>query len=240
MFVQKILTYLYASVLKGVLKFHPILSPLTCYPETETLPHNKLYIPCLNAMAGNLFRFFLGILFAPTIILLHECGHYAAATAFGFNPKLHSSEISLQTTKREINHGEFMVITAAGPAVEAVLALGGIYWLWQLRHKRKLAPVTSIDWLPTFFAICAGRWLRCFTGTPASPQPGDEAKLSGNFGLPHWFLPYFLAPFALLILVTAIRLHPPGSRLIPFASVILGGCLGGFLWLHWLGPRILP
>ena len=191
-------------------------------------------------MTGNILKFILGMLFAPTVILLHESSHYLTARALGLTPAFHAAKNTFQVPKEGLSERKNFVVTIAGPLVEATLGSVGICWLWRLRSKRRMTPATAIDWLATFFAICAGRWLRCVTGTPTHPQPGDEARLSADLGLPHWFLPYFLAPFSLLILGTAIYLHPTGSRLIPFASVILGGCVGSFLWVNYLGPRLLP
>jgi hypothetical protein len=189
-------------------------------------------------MKQNLSRFLFGMLLAPAFILLHECGHYTAARFFGFKAHFHFAEVDVSQPATGIFQNQ--LITAAGPAVEATLAMGGLLWLWYLRRNRLKSPATLADWLATFPIFCSLRWMRCLGGSLAHPKPGDEADLSASFGLPHWLLAYLLAPVGLALFIVAIRLHPRGSRLFPFVSAFLGLVLGAFLWLRVIGPRILP
>lgn len=190
-------------------------------------------------MSQNLSRFFFGVLFGPAVLLLHECGHYFASVALGLTAHFHFAEVTT-TYPLPVSSRAMQLVTAAGPAVEALLAIGGFFWLWRLRRSRLQAPATCWDWLATFLVLCAGRWLRGFTGTPGQPQPADEAFLSASFGFPEWLFPYLLAPAALALLIAAVRLHPRGNRLAPFGSAVLGAGLGVILWLKVFGLRILP
>jgi hypothetical protein len=190
-------------------------------------------------MSQNLIRLFFGVLFFPAVLLLHECGHYFASAVLGLPAHFHFAEVTTIYPQPLSLHA-FWLVATAGPAVEAILAIGGCFWLWHLRHNRAQAAATCMDWLATFPALCAARWLRCFTGTPGQPQPPDEAALSASFGFPKWFFPYLLAPVAIVLLIGVVRLHPRGARLVPFASAVLGGCLGLVLWVRVFGPRILP
>jgi hypothetical protein len=190
-------------------------------------------------MSQNLSRLFFGVLFGPAVLLLHECGHYFASVALGLTTHFHFAEVTTNYTL-PVSTRDMQLVGAAGPAVEALLAIGGFFWLRRLRRGRLQAPATSWDWLATFLVLCAGRWLRGFTGPPGRPQPPDEAFLSASFGFPEWLFPYLLAPAALALLIAAVRLHPRGNRLAPFGSAVLGVGLGLVLWLKVLGPRILP
>jgi hypothetical protein len=190
-------------------------------------------------MIQNLNKFFFGVIFAPVVILLHECGHYIAATALGFSSYFHFAETGIRLPQPTPPHILCLTV-GAGPAVEALLTSVGSFWLRHLRKNRLQSVATYADWLATFLILCAGRWLRAFASAPSNPMPSDEAKLSANFGLPSWFLPYLLALMALAILMAAISLHPRGNRLVPFASAILGMAVGIVVWLKIIGPRILP
>lgn len=190
-------------------------------------------------MIQNLNRFSFGVVFAPVVILLHECGHYIAATALGFTAYFHFAETGIRIPQ-PIPPYIFRLTVGAGPAVEVLLTIGGFFWLRHLRQNRLQSVATYADWLATFLVLCAGRWLRAFASAPSNPMPSDEAKLSANFGLPSWLLPYLLALMALAILIAAIRLHPRGNRLVPFVSAILGMAVGIVVWLKIIGPRILP
>jgi len=190
-------------------------------------------------MNQNLSRFVFGVLFVPVVVLLHECGHYAVAMAVGLTPHLHYAETSVNSPPPASSRSLSWVI-AGGPAVTALMTIGGFFWLWHLRRGRLQAAATRADWLATFLALCAIRWLRCFVASPAHPQPKDEALLSAALGFPPWLLPYLIGPAALALVVMAIRLHPRGSRLVPFGCALFGVGVGCFLWFKVFGPQILP
>lgn len=190
-------------------------------------------------MNQNLGRFVFGVFFVPAVILLHEFGHYAVAMTVGLTPHLHYADTSVNYPQSASSRSLLLVV-AGGPAVTVLMTIGGFFWLWHLRRGRLEAATTCTDWLATFLVLCAIRWLRCFAASPAHPQPKDEAIISAGFGFPPWFLPYLLAPGALALLVVAIRLHPRGSRLMPFGWAIFGISFGCFLWFKFFGPQILP
>lgn len=193
---------------------------------------SRLRSHCIRPLA-------LGVIFAPAIIVAHEAGHYLAAHLLGLEPKLHYASVMFHGPAEVI--ARFRVLaTAAGPAVELMLAATGLIWLLRGRAGRRHSEPTLSDWLATSLALAAGRWLRCLTGTPSHPQPEDEAFLSQAAGLPAWVIPYGLAPLGLAVVVAVIRLHPSGLRLGPFASWFIGGLAGLSLWLHVLGPVLLP
>lgn len=190
-------------------------------------------------MKQNLGRFIFGAFFAPVVILLHEYGHYVVAMAVGVTPHMHYGETTANYSHSPLPRSS-LLITAGGPAVTALMTLAGFVWLWHLRRGRSGEVATCADWLATFLALCAIRWVRCFTASPAHPQPGDEAILSAGFGFPPWLLPYLIGLASLALLVVTIRLHPRGSRLVPFGSALVGIYFGCFLWFEVVGPRILP
>jgi hypothetical protein len=180
--------------------------------------------------------FSVGLLFAPIAILLHELGHWFALAALGCPAQLH---FAYTTPGTAIPHSSWFVV-AAGPAITAVMMFGGFFLLLRLRRARLQGPATRVDWLATFSALCALRWLRFGTASMVLPQPSDEATLSMACGFPSWLLPFLLVPVALTVFVSTIRLHPSGNRLAPFASAVLGICVGVALWLKVIGPRLLP
>lgn len=190
---------------------------------------------CSLPMSQNLSRFFFGVPFGPAVLLLHECGHYFASVALGLTAHFHFAEVTT-TYPLPVSSRAMQLVTAAGPAAEALLAIGGFFWLWRLRRSRLQATATRWDWLATFLVLCAGRWLRGLVRLEES----DEAFLSASFAFPEWLFPYLLALAALALLIAAVRLHPRGNRLAPFGSAVLGAGLGVILWLKVFGPRILP
>lgn len=176
---------------------------------------------------------------SPLVILLHESAHYLTAGALGVPAHIHFARISLPPEHGTPGILLFLVI-AAGPAVDAALAVAGFLWLVHRRKPRPHSQARLLDWTATLLALSAVRWLRCFTGTPSSPQPQDEAMLSQGLGLPIWFLPYALAPLALAFLTAVVRWHPAGSRALPFVCALAGIITGRLLWMNLLGPLVLP
>src|ERR1041384_4386045 len=123
----------------------------------------------------------VGLIAAPSIILLHECGHYVIAAVVGLKPKLEYAAVNFTPPPQE-----FPGVVAAGPMVEALLAAGGIVLLWRLRSQRRAAVPDFYDWVATGCEMAAGRWLGSFTGIP---ELEDEAFLSRALGLPPSVLP---------------------------------------------------
>ena len=83
----------------------------------------------------NVVLFSGGIIFPAAVILLHECGHFAAGYLSGFKMSFHYAEVRF-TTPGEISDQALVVVTAAGPGVEASLAAGGFLWLRRARRAR--------------------------------------------------------------------------------------------------------
>jgi LPXTG-motif cell wall-anchored protein len=184
--------------------------------------------------------FLCGLIILPSFIVAHECGHALAALGFGLKTELHYALTTYHGTREQLTPTVNLLITTAGVLVGVVLMALGFVWLWKRRRDRRSEPATVLDWLATSLALNAGRWLRGFTGTPANPQPDDEAFISKALGLPSWLLPYCLALMALIVSVAIIRQHAPGLRLLPFSAIFLGGVIGCALWMRLLGPILLP
>ena len=193
----------------------------------------------------------------PTIPahLLHELGHFGAYVAFGFPDRvLRFSSVSWAGS------GEFKMLFRAGDmeaaaalaepwkiavgsaagrivsyltAIACVLAVrrfGPAPFLWfsdsgWRRPCRGVAavPVLAINLFGEGFIGNQDEvWVAWLAGIPSSLAvlPGLTCLLLG-----YWFL------------VTAT---PRGRRVRVLAPTFVGMVLGGFLWILWLGPLVLP
>lgn len=201
-----------------------------------------------SAVAGGAIAF-------PIAVLLHELGHFAGYTVFGFpDPVLHFGSAGWADEAHEalLEAGDLEAAAAiAQPWQEAVAgALGPILSYVTLigcvLAVRRFGPgplslvlgvglVTPLRWLPAFpilaVRLVGGRWT---TGM-------DEAKLAARTGIPE--NPLLILGAACLVLgywflVTAF---PRGERARVILPTLLGAlAVGGPVWVLWLGPLVLP
>ena len=192
-------------------------------------------------MSKHLLPFLCALVACPAFILLHECGHYVAGSCLGLSPTLHAGEVQPNPAKEKITQHAEILFTSGGPLMGAVLAVVGFLWLRRLRVHRREAASNSCDWLATSLVLLnVGRGFQALAGTPSHPRPSDEAFLSRALGLPAYLFPYSFGLLAVIALVGTVRLHPPGGRLLPFLSMLLGSVIGALLWLELVGPFLLP
>ena len=199
-------------------------------------------------MAGGAISF-------PIAVLLHELGHFAGYSVFGFpDPVLRFSSAGWADE-------QFDALIAAGD-VEAAAAIAEP---WQVAVAGAAGPIVSYLTViacvlvvrrfgPGPLALFLGvglvsplRWL------PAIPLLAiklvgvqwttgmDEAKLAERTGIPEF--PLLILGAACLVLgywflVTAI---PRGQRMRTVVPTLVGALIvGGPLWVLWLGPQVLP
>jgi hypothetical protein len=181
-----------------------------------------------------------GLVLSPALLLAHEVAHYVAGVWVGCTDlKLHFACVTGNLSGDHLGRRDALM-AGAGPLVQATLAVGGFLWLRRARQHHPDGAATLPDWVATMLALNAARGIRGFTGPPNHPEPKDEALVSQALGLPAWFLPYLLAAVSAIALLAIVRLHPPGHRLLPLGSMVLGVLVSGVLWMRLAGPFLLP
>jgi len=179
------------------------------------------------------YSFLLGMLLAPLVIFLHECGHYVVAAAYDANPEFHVGRVSYRSHQPTANQAYFW-IAAGGPLVNVLLATTGFLWLRYKRHARIGTAPTRTDCLGIFL-VCqiVPAWVVIFVVhlilQDFLTRPGDAEKMSLSMGLPVWLSPVLLASFSLVLIGAAMRLFPRGSRLVPFGYALVGWFTGCFM-----------
>lgn len=196
-------------------------------------------------MTSNLVRkiilpFLCGILILPSFIFLHEGGHWLAARTLGLQATLHFRETQVSGRADSSLAVKNEMVSLAGPLVNFVLMLCGLFWLKTLRRKNASEPPGIWDWVATSLALNAGRGLRGVFSLPTNSQPSDEARLSQMIHCPGWLSLCILGLAAIIVIVLIIRLHPRGSRLVPFTAIFAGRAMGSWLWMNAVGPALLP
>lgn len=190
--------------------------------------------------APKIVPFVLGLLLGPAFVLLHECGHLVGGLALGLRPRLHYADVSAHVEKALPPRVD-AIFAASGPAVQLVLGAVGACWLYGRRRRRRAEMATWLDWFATCLVLNGGRGLASgISATISGTNLKDEMSLAMALGIAPWLVFAVLGLIGLGLFVFMIRLHPPGSRLAPFVCLFVGCTLGVNLWLHVLGPRLLP
>ena len=186
--------------------------------------------------------FALAFFLAPTIIILHECGHYVVHYLQGHHPVIYSSEVDIRTASTSGRVGQILSLLG-GPLVEGALCIGGFIWLKLRRQRFMDTEPTTLDWLATLMALCCGRWIHHMPGVlwtlhRVGWNRSDEAGVSTLLGLPPLVMPVALFLSACWMFVAIIQMHPRPLRLRHFGALFLGGVLGGVLWMCFVGPAL--
>ena len=192
--------------------------------------------------------FLVALVVAPSVIVLHEFGHYASQFPLGYQdvPLMSYDSTAMGTAPDDPSGVIDGLTSAAGPVISLLLVLLGVV------IARRGGPVSLA------LTLVVGDWIRVlgalfFNGILAGDSPVDG--LSDGFS-ELAVLPYHLGSMWGAVLVSVIDLVLPfiaaafvyralrrrGVRLLgakfPFA---LASMIAGYaLWLGVLGPVVLP
>ena len=178
---------------------------------------------------------------------IHELSHYSVATAVGFDATLHYRSTTWETPIPSSEMAELLVVLA-GPLVGITIGTFGLCWLVSLDRRGHLIPAsTKRGWVPFLLTLFWAR--QVFTAIFAllkSVVSGgwtltDETIACLMLGLPLWVLPAILGGFGVAVCVRGVRLFVPVPNRALFLAGALVGCGAGWvLWMHVLGPWLLP
>ena len=196
-----------------------------------------------------------GALAFPIAVLLHELGHFGAYAASGLpDPVLHYSSASWSGAAeftRLFRAGDLEAATAiAEPWQEAVGSAGGpiasyLTIIACVLAIRRFGPgplsvvlgiglVTPFHWTWTIPIL----YLR-LRGAEVTWGP-DEVVVGVLTGVPQFLFILIGLASAVLgywFIVTAV---PRGQRVRAIVPTLVGGVMGGVLWVSWVGPLVLP
>ncbi len=189
---------------------------------------------------------------AFTIIgtLSHELGHYTMARLLGYDAVLHYGSTSYALTDTGNNTvsddlAKQLFITSAGPLQTIITGLVGLMILY-LRRTRNRQRFDWFDWFAGFMSLF---WLRevfnlsisAYQLTQGYLAGGDEIRIAQFLGLPSLSLAVILGLIGLSVAIFVVfRKVPRDMRPTFILSGFIGGLLGFELWMHHLGPALLP
>jgi len=138
-------------------------------------------------------------------------------------------------------------ITFGGPAQTILTGFIGLFILFYRKSKQKEYFVL-LDWLGVFLALFVLREVFNFVMTAVRSLfygkenfGDDEFKLSQYLDLNVWVIPAIAFILGMFISLYVIFLVIPLKYRFTFILAgLVGGTLGFFIWLRWLGPVVLP
>lgn len=145
--------------------------------------------------------------------------------------------------------GKAFSITMGGPIQTMLTGSIGVLILW-FRRKKIFAKkfLNAGEWLAVLLAYFWARQVFNFmVPIPEIFQDiennhrGDEPRISHYLGLPHWGFGLITCTIgAALLLWVTFRVVPKKQRFTFIISGLAGCALGWFVWMHWLGPQLMP
>lgn len=138
-------------------------------------------------------------------------------------------------------------VTLGGPAQTILTGFLGLFILFYRKSKKKDYFVL-FDWIGVFLSLFVLRevfnfvmTLYSFIFNGSTISNNDEFKLSRHLELNQWTIPTMTMILGLIIsLYVIFRVIPLKYRFTFIISGFVGGVLGFFIWLRWLGPVVLP
>ena len=204
--------------------------------------------------ALRIFIFFFVAAIAGT--LLHECGHALMAMFFGFHPEVHyayctslcdaDGEAIQQGLLIYRQYPERMWITLGGPLQTILTGTIGIAGLIALRRKAIVDAYNPKHLLWIILAYFHSRWVMNSAGilykvyVSGNDSRSDEVRL-----FKYWNIDVATGTWMLLIVsslllgyVTFVLVRNHRWQLIVYGA--LGSIAGGWFWLVWAGPVLMP
>jgi len=146
-------------------------------------------------------------------------------------------------------HKENLLITSSGSLQTILTGMIGLTILFWRREKFNTQQLSIIDWTAIFLSLF---WLRevfnvitAFGHEIIVPNgsyfSGDEREVSTLLNLWPGTISLILGAIGLIISIYIVFwVVPKASRLTFILSGLIGGTLGFALWMHVLGPIVLP
>jgi hypothetical protein len=138
---------------------------------------------------------------------------------------------------------------SAGPL--QTMLTGTIAFIILLANKKKYFSVSSLNWKQWLLIFCSLFWLRQVLNlviaivtliiTDRKEFYGDEFILAQHFRLPIFTIQIITAVIGFIICsIVTFKFVPSTQRKIFIAAGLVGGVIGYILWMHILGPILLP
>jgi len=188
---------------------------------------------------------------AVTVIgtLTHELGHYTAAKYLGYEADINYAYAYWSAyAGQAVKSNDAFLITLAGPAETILTGTTGLVLLFGYRRNfASSQTLTFRQWTIVFITLFWLRqtvnffvWTGGFLLTGRFSADSDETRIANYLALPCRSLSFITAVIGICVLVIVLRCIPAQQRLTFLSAGMIGGATGYVLWLHLLGPVLMP
>jgi hypothetical protein len=205
------------------------------------------------------------VIFTVIGTLSHELGHFVMARALGYDARINygytywepapSTEFNTIVTaedpeiQKAKEEKDAFLITLAGPVVTILIGTAGLLLVANDKKKYGKSRIfdprqwfllfLSLFWLRPLFNFCTGSFVYFSRGN--FPASNDEVELATYL---HWNSISISLGSALVAVAVCTYLFfgfiPQRQRFTFICAALIGGSLGFYLWLHLLGPVLMP
>lgn len=167
-------------------------------------------------------------------VFIHECGHLAAATTFGWTTTFQAAIVGW-THSPPPSAAAIMVFLLAGVLCDVVYVGMGLFLLSRCRRvlPREFSFILLAGTLLTAFSI---RW--AMSPVFVMINASDEAAMSSLLGLNKWVIPICTLPLGLGIVGSVFSTHIRSQTVIPLMAGAFGAFCGLGLWINIVGPML--
>lgn len=191
------------------------------------------------------------ILFIVIGTLTHELGHYLVAKHLGYNAEINYANAYYSTPNPNDTVGlsDSFFISLGGPLETILTGTIGLVLLYSFRKSFQAAPRLSFgQWTLIFISLLWLRqpinfvlWMGGYLFNGQFSDRSDEIQIARHLQFPDWTITSLTAIMGAIVLaIIVFKFIPKPQRLTFITSGLVGGVSGYFLWLHWLGQKIMP
>ena len=198
-----------------------------------------------------LFYLIAGFVLATIIgTITHELGHYVVAKSLGYNAEINYGSTSWTKKPNQIKKDtDNFCISAGGPIETMATGSIGLLLLFIFRKKFYSADrLNLLQWVIVFTSLFWLRqtanfltWIGGYMITGRFSLRSDEIILARLLNFPIWSISIVTAFAGILVLTLVVfKFIPALQRFTFLLAGIIGGIAGYIIWLHLLGPMIMP
>lgn len=182
----------------------------------------------------SLLYFVLMFIGFPMGVFIHECGHWAAATTFGWKTTFRAAMVGW-THSPPPPASSIIMFLIAGVLCDVIFVGLGLILLrrYQPLANREFSFALPVGTLLTTFSI---RW--ALSPVFVMINSSDEALVSSLLGLNQWVVPIGTLPIGIGVVTYLISVHVRSNTVIPWIVGAFGAFCGLGLWVNVVGPML--